>query len=284
LAIVLGTQFHEGSVDVMRRQARAMDALEVLQDAIAVDLQWRDRPPPRPWLRTLAALARDSTTVTGCAGPPKPIATELFDALAAFAQRAGCRYFAFFNADIIVTPEATSRIAGAGKQAYAFSRMDQDADGRDAGVLLPGLDLFAFDVSWWTANRRRFRPYIVGEACWDNVYAAVLMCHADGMIVNRDAEIRHEHHAPPSGRSAFADYNAFLAALDSRYFTLWARYYAALVEARARGASQADEEAIAARTFVWRRSLPSAVWQAGRNVKAFLRFRRQRARWPPAKP
>src|SRR5205085_2757064 len=118
---------------------------------------------------------------------------------------------AYFNADIIVTPEAVARIIGAGKQGYAISRMDQNLEGGDAGLTLTGLDLFAFDVGWWRANRRRFRPYILGEPCWDNVYAAVLMCHADAMILNRDALIRHEVHAMASRAGVFAEYNGFLA-------------------------------------------------------------------------
>jgi hypothetical protein len=88
------------------------------------------------------------------------------------------------------------------------------------------------------ANRWRFRPYILGEACWDNVYAALLMCHGNGRLVNRDAVIRHEKHGTIWGDGAFAEYNSLLASFDARYFTLWATYHARLVEAARRARAQ----------------------------------------------
>jgi len=278
--LVLGTQFYQGDPEAMRRQSSAMDALRLLPNVLAIDLQWGNVPPWRPWIRTIPVLQRDSTTVTGRAGRVKPIASDVLDALATIAEREGCPYFAYFNSDIIVTPAAVELIAGASKQGYAFSRMDQDVTGRDVGLMLTGLDAFAFDVGWWRANRRRFRPYILGEQCWDNVYAALLMCHGDAIVVNRDGAIRHEVHATASGAGMFAEYNGFLASLDARYFTLWATYYARLADARARGASEDEERAIASSVFVWRRSVAAALRQGARDVKARVRYRRQRARWP----
>ena len=57
---------------------------------IAVDVQWRDVPPnaagdPYRWRR----CASRSTTVTGRAGRVKPIASDIFDALADVAEREG---------------------------------------------------------------------------------------------------------------------------------------------------------------------------------------------------
>jgi len=280
--LVLGTNSFQGDPDAMRRQSRALDALEALPGVIAIDLQWHDTPLQRPGIRTVAALRRDATTVTGRAGRTKPIASDAFDALAAIAEREGCRYFGYANSDIIVTPAAVALIAAGEYQAYAFSRMDYDRAGRDTGMLLTGLDAFAFDLAWWRANRHRFRPYILGEPCWDNVYAALSMCHGNGIIVNRDAVIRHELHPNVWGAGAFSEYNGFLATLDARYFTLWATYHARLAEARARDASEAEERAIAASVFVWRRSPALALKQAARDVKAHVQYRRKRTRWPAA--
>jgi len=282
VSLVLGTNFYQGDPDAMRRQSSAADALQSLPDVLAVDLQWQDTPLARPWIRTVAALQRDSTTVTGRAGRIKPIVTDVLDALAAIAQREGCRSFAYVNSDIIVTPAAVKLVAAGEHQAYAFSRMDYDSTGRDTGLILTGFDAFAFDVAWWRENRHRFRPYILGEPCWDNVYAAQLMCHGNGRLVNRGASIRHEIHSTAWGAGAFAEYNGFLATLDARYFTLWARYHTRLAEARARGASEAEERAIAATVFVWRRSPALALKQVARDVRAHVRYRRQRARWPAA--
>ena len=97
---------------------------------IAIDVQWRDTPPTRPWIRTVAALRRDSTTVTERAGRGKPIVSDVLDALAAIAER-GCRYFAYANSDIIVSPAAVARVVAGDHQAYAFSCMDYDSAGRD---------------------------------------------------------------------------------------------------------------------------------------------------------
>lgn len=282
MSLVLGTHSYQGDPDAMRRQSCALDALQALADVIAIDVQWRETQPRRPWIRTVAALQRDSTTVTGRAGRVKPIVSDVLDALAAIAEREGCRYFAYANSDIIVSPAAVGLVVAGDHQAYAFSRMDYDSTGRDAGIILTGCDAFAFDVAWWRANRRRFRPYILGEPCWDNVYASLLMCHGHGMLVNRWAAIRHEAHQTAWGAGAFSEYNGFLASLDARYFTLWARFHARLTEARARAASEPEERAIAASVFVWRRSPALALKQAARDVKAHVQYRRQRARWPAA--
>jgi hypothetical protein len=280
MTVVLGTSFYDADPDTMRRQALAMDGLSALSGVVAVDLQWRDMPPRRPRIRTVPALHRDSTSVTRCAGRAKPIASDVFDALAQIADAEGARYFLFFNSDIVVTADAVRMVETGAHDGYAFARMDRDAFGLDAGVLLTGFDAFAFDTGWWRANRRRFRPYILGEPAWDNVYAAVMMCHADAAIVNRDAVIMHDIHPTGGGTGAFASYNGWLASLDARYFSFWARYHDQLVDARARGATEAEEQAIASRVFVWRRSAAMAMKQAARNVRAYWRYRRERARWP----
>ena len=277
--MIIGAQFYDAGAEGNRRQAHAMDALAGLSGVVAVDLQWQVSPAPRPWIRSEARLREDSRSVTGVTGRVKPITTDAFDALAAIAAREGHRHFLFINSDIAVTPAAVALVAREGKAVYAFGRMDVDADGRERGVLTTGVDGFAFDVAWWRANRRRFRPYIIGEAIWDNVYTAIMMCHGDGLIANRHGEIRHDVHAPAWGRTLFADYNGLLSALDARYFSLWAQYHARLVEARERGASEAEERAIAREVFVWRRSAAAAAAQAGRSLKARLKFRRQRAAW-----
>jgi hypothetical protein len=282
MTLVLGSSFYDADPDTMRRQARAMDALRDLPDAVAVDLQWTSSPPRRPWIRTVPALRRDSTTVTGRAGRVKPIASEAFDALADVAAAEGARYFVYFNSDIIVSPAAVAIVTAGQRTGYAFSRMDVDPSGVDLQVVLSGCDAFAIEVAWWRAHRRRFRPYILGEACWDNVYAAVLMCHGGGWIVNRAAAIRHDAHATAWGGGAFAEYNGYLASLDARYFTLWATYYDQVVQARARGATEAEERELASRVFVWRRSPVRALRQAARDLRAHVRYRQQRARWPSA--
>jgi hypothetical protein len=281
MSVLFGTHFYIGGSDANVRQRKALDALLRLNDAAAIHLDWIDVPEiPSPGVRALRVLRRDSRSVSRSAGQRKPVVNEMLDALAATAAEEGHRYFGFFNSDIVITPQAVELIHTEGRQAYAFSRMDVSSEtGADLQVNVYGFDVFVFDVGWWMAHRRRFRSYILGEAAWDNVYTSVLMCHADGLIVNREETVRHDVHSRTWGRSAFADYNSFLASLDSPYFTLWATYCSRLIEARGRGASQAEERAIQTDTFVWRRSASAAAWHAGRMLKARWRFQRQRAYW-----
>ena len=102
-------------------------------------------------------------------------------------------------------------------------------------MLLRGLDLFAVDAAWWRRERRRFRPYIAGEALWDNVYAALLCSHGRAAIVDERALIFHEQHGAGWGSGLYTDYNGYLAALDAPYFSRWAAYVARLQGLRASG-------------------------------------------------
>jgi len=284
MSILIGTHFYKAHGDSERRQVQAMDALRDLRDVDVVDLQWEPTPQWRPWIRTVEDLHLDSRTVSGCPGRRKPIAADMMRALAGQAQRGGHRYFMLINADIVVTEAAVSLVAQTGNDVYAFSRVDVEPQtGRELEPTLSGLDAFAFDVKWWRANQSRFRPYIMGEGCWDNVYAAIAMCHGDGLIAS-SGEIRHERHPTEWGQSPFADYNGYLAAVDNRYFTLWCKYYAELIELRARGASPHQERALAKQVFTWQPSATAALKQVGRSVRARLVYERKRKRAQAGSP
>jgi len=231
--LTIGTRFYPAPEDSERRQQRAREALAALPDVHRVNLQFTDEAFRPAGFDTRAVLRLDSRRVTGGGRARKPIVSEMFDALAEAAAERGDRYFAYLNADIEVAPAAVARIAGGGRDAYAFCRIDLAPGSREArGVLLLGLDLFAADVAWWRRERRRFRPYIAGEALWDNVYAAIMASHGHTDIVDRDPAIYHEQHAASWGGGLFAEYNGYLAALDAPYFSRWARYVAALQAAR----------------------------------------------------
>ncbi|OLB60654.1 MAG: hypothetical protein AUI11_13140 [Acidobacteria bacterium 13_2_20CM_2_66_4] len=276
--VLLGTQFYRGAADAMRRQQQAADALVSLRGAAPVNLQWRpgagEDVCERPGVETLAVLTEDARRVSGLPGRCKPIVPEMLDALADAAATRGLRYFALFNGDIVVTERAIDRILSGGKQTYAFSRMNLDESGRSIGLTLQGIDMLAYDAAWWRRNRARFRPYILGEPCFDVVFTAVMMCHGDGIICNRDGEIRHEDH-PNHPFGAHADYNHYLAALDAPYFSLWVKYWDALVRARKRGASEAEERALLRESFVWQPTVAAALWHAGRCARARWRYRRR---------
>src|SRR5262245_6734601 len=194
--VTIGTRFYPASEDSERRQRRAREALASLPDVHRVNLQFTDETFRPDGFETRAVLRLDSRRVTGGGRARKPIVLEMFDALASAAAERGDRYFAYLNADIEVAPPAVARIAGGGRDAYAFCRTDLAAGSREPReVLLVGLDLFAADVAWWRRERRRFRPYIAGEALWDNVYAAMMASHGNAEIVDVDPGIFHEMHA-----------------------------------------------------------------------------------------
>jgi hypothetical protein len=278
MTIVVGSHFYSGDAAATERQEQAIDALAGLTGVRAVNLQWNPAPDRGPWLQTLPVLRRDSTSITGAPGRVKPVACDVFNALADVAERGGHRYFLFFNADLRISQAAVDRIAREAKDAYAFSRLDIGGE-KPPAVMTYGIDAFAFDVSWWRLHGWRFRPYILGEMCWDNVYAAILMAHGNGLIENRHGEMAHPRHATAWGEGPLGQYNGYLAALDSRYFSLWVRYHERLLAARAEGAPEDAERALAAETFAWRRSSVAAARQAATSVRAYVRHRTQRRQW-----
>ena len=280
VTVVLGSNFYDGDADAMRRQQAAVDTVTSLSGVLPINLQWHleggsgNDVCERSEMETLAVLKNDARSVTGLPIRRKPIMPEIFDALAAAAAARGCRYFAFYNADILVSQAAVDAIANGGRQSYGLSRMDFDAGThRDAGVMLNGIDMFAFDVAWWRAERRRFRAYILGEWFYDPVFASLMLLYGDGVILNRRGEIRHEthEHHPPAGPAA--EYNGYLAALDAPEFSRWAGYRGRLDDLRARGASEEEELALQREAFSQSITIGASIYHAGRCAKAFLRYR-----------
>jgi hypothetical protein len=285
--MIVGTHIYEGDAEAMRRQRSAMAALPQLPGVQAVNVQFQKEPwAALPDIETMPALLRDSVTAAGAGRRRKPLTRELFDVLARVAAARGHRYFAYVNSDILILPAALQAIEREVRQTYAISRHDVDhfnGDEADGTLLTAGIDMFVVSVEWWRRHCRRFRLYVIGDACWDNVYTAVMMCHSDGIVLNRERLILHERHgAVWHDATSTARYNGFLAALDARYFSLWCQYWDRLEEARAQGVSAAGQRALRDEVFVWRRSATAALRQSVRNARARLQFRRLRACLPPA--
>jgi hypothetical protein len=281
--VLIGIQMYDSDRVTMQRQQRAAEALLQLKGVECLNLQFREGPSMTfPGIETAAVLCRDSLSVTHAACPRKPLAREVFDVLADRALAGGHEYFGFINADIVVTSAAIDEIERRRRQTYVISRCEVDdltnADPNPGRPMTTGLDMFVVSARWWPRHRGRFRQYIVGEGCWDNVYAAILMCHSDGLLLNREVLILHERH-PSAWHKATpsAHYNGFLAALDARYFSLWVRYWHRLEQARAGGESAADEEDLQHEVFAWRRSANEAVRQAVRSARARLLYHRFRS-------
>jgi len=279
--MLIGLNAHPADGEAMRRQEQAGRQLTKLRDVQAVNLQFRTGPQTRlAEIESLAELVQDSTVIAGPGRRSKPITRELFEVLARLASARGHRYFAYINSDIVVRPEAIDVVEKERRETYAICRHDVDSieDMRDAAPLLAGIDMFVFSVDWWNRHRRRFRPYIVGDACWDDVYTAVMMCHSDGVILNRDPLILHERHPTAwNDATSSASYNGLLAALDARYFDLWCTYFYRLEKARAAGVSQDVEQRLREEVFVWRPSAAEAIKQSLRSLRARWRFHRLRA-------
>jgi hypothetical protein len=284
--MIVGLQLYDADAATVERQQRAASALSRLAGAQAVNLQFQHGPQAiHPDIETLPALALDCCQLTGAAGRPKPLTREVFDVLADLARKRGHAYFAFINSDIVVTEDAVRAAERLDRETLVISR--SDVDGWRPGDLpsepmTAGLDMFVVATEWWAVHASRFRQYVIGEACWDNVYAAIMMCHSNGLVLNRDPLILHERHAAPWRLDTpAAHYNGMLAALDARYFSLWVNYWNRLVEARKAGASAEEEERLCRESLRWRPSFRAAVRQAGRNLRARARFRRARLAWLP---
>jgi hypothetical protein len=277
--IAIGTQFYPAGEEAGRRQRRAREAILALANVRPINLQFPDEHFEAGGFRTLPVLRQDSRTVTGSRGRRKPIVSEMFDALANAAVEEDCRYFVYLNADIEVSAEAISRVETSGRDGHAFCRLDVDPVTRAGlGVQIFGLDMFAVRVAWWQRHRRRFRPYIAGEACWDNVYAAVLCSHGDAEIVHDAPGIFHEQHSADRARDLFAVYNGYLAALDAPYFSRWTAYVARLQAALAAG-GHVDERRLSADVFRGPLLSPTArAIHAARQLRARVMFARTRAR------
>ena len=272
--VLIGTHTYPGAGGAIRRQQDAVDAWRALTGAETVNVQFARQPHHVEGIRTLPLLQLSSNSVSGRRGPSKAILSEILDVLAAEASARSIEYICFANSDIVFTQQAVDWMASSGKEGYVFSREDFDAATRaPLKMEIAGTDVFAVATSWWLANRRRFRRYIVGEACWDNVYTAIVMCHADALIENRRPLVRHESHPPgPMPSPQFGEYVRLLTALDAGYFSLWYRYWEGLQRLRAASATPEEEAALAREVFVWKPPLRARLVQRGRNAKALGRY------------
>jgi hypothetical protein len=278
--IVVGSRYYPSDESGNRRQQRARAAILAATGVVPVNLQFTDETLAPEGFLTLRVLEHDSRTVTGAHGARMPIVTEMLDRLADVAGERGCRAFMFVNADNEITQEAVDWVAEARFDTYAFSRADLDpATDTFAGMMIRGIDAVAFGLDWWRRERRRFRPFISGPPYWDGVFAGVMCTHGRGDIISDRKLLYHQQHPSTwSAADAFAEYNGYLAALDSPYFSRWADYIGRL---EAAGAPGVHVDATPIREAVFSGPLlspASRVWHAGRQLKAHLRYGLRRLR------
>ena len=272
--MLIGTHTFAARGDGARRQEAGVSSMRALQRVELVNVQFALEPHHMPGVETLAVLTRTSNSVSRRSGPMKPIMSDIFDVLAQEASRRGHRYFAFTNADILISQKAVDWMLEANLETYVFSREDFDeTTGQAKGMELAGTDVFVCTTAWWAQHRHRFRPYIAAEGVWDNVYTAIMMVHSDGVIENRRPLVRHESHPPgPMPSPYFGVYTNYLAALDSWYFDRWCKYWDGLLRLRKEQASDAAEQALRRRIFTWPPSASQRLLQRARTLKARLRY------------
>ena len=276
MTLVVGTHTFAATGDAARRQSNALAVLRDLRGVSVANVQFADGGHTVDGVQTIASLTRDSCTVSHREGPRKAIVSDILDVLCARADQLGAPHFCFMNADILLSQDAVDWIAAGGHDAWLFSREDFDGEsGAALGMATAGMDVIAITTEWWRRNRHRFRPYIAGEAVWDNVYTAIVMCHANAALENRRPLVRHEAHPArwTPGEGPFARYTQYLAARDAGYFTLWCEYWDGLQALRRRGDDPEQENALAARVFVWRPTPAARAVQALRTIKAEVRYR-----------
>jgi glycosyltransferase involved in cell wall biosynthesis len=274
-SVLLGVHAHPtSSPESAGRQRDALTAMASLRGVRHVNLQFvaAETPPiEAEGFETVRALELDSMSVSGRMGARKPIASEVFDLLARRALEEGCRYVAYLNSDTILSQELVDRIARGDADAYAIARTDVGS-GRSPAILISGIDSFVVSAEWWTANRRRFRPYILGEPVWDCVYAALVGCHGRTEFVYEAGGLIHERHPTQWVASPFASYVRYLSALDAPYFSLWCGYHDRLRDEVDAGRGFGGAARIAQETFVWRPSAAARAIQASRCVKGWVRY------------
>ena len=273
MTLLLGTHAHPAAGEAARRQAAALGALAALRGVVRVNLQWPGEPVEAEGFETRAVLRGDSVRASGRPGVRKPLVRELFDRLCDAAEDAGARCFCFTNADIHVRQALVDRVLAEPRDGWAVSRMDFDgATGRELEVVTRGLDTFVVSTAWWRRNRRGFRPYVVGERLWDNVYAARLCAGGDAVVLNRGAWTLHERHPTAWMGSPFDAYTMMLVAHDRVAFSRWARYHHALEALRARGAGEAEEMALQRAAFGRRATARERAVEAAGVLRARLRW------------
>jgi hypothetical protein len=270
--IVFGTCAHPASGEAGRRMREAAEWNAALPGVVCVNVQWPHGAVDLPGYHTLATLRRDARRVSGQPGPPKPVVSDVIDALARVAEGRGWHRIVFANSDVRMTRELVRRAAEPG-DGLAVSRLDVTREGEPLGVVTAGVDALVLDVAWWSANRRRFRPYLMGEPVWDNVFAAILMTHGRARVLNDGAWLLHEQHpAQPWQASPNAELTRWLAALDRPYFSRWARYHHELTRLRAANAGAEAERAMEAEVFRAPLGRGSALVQQARVARAALRY------------
>lgn len=225
---LIGTHVYPAKGEDLGRIADAFESWRRL-DVPLVNLAFPDEASRNPSaFEELRCLKRDSNTVTGQKGIRKPLMCDLFDGLFHVAIERNCTYFVFSNADIQLTADFCELVSTCDLDSLIFTRQDytESPESQDSKLFFRGQDTYAVRTKWWSENRHHFRPYIIGESLWDNVYTAKFARKGRSKIIYRKNLCLHQRHEQKwNPGSVFGRYNDMLRLrYDYLDYGMWSLY------------------------------------------------------------
>ena len=203
MKIALGFNIHEPC----ERKRVAIDSWLAMHDKYNVNLFdvrfVDDRTSHHDKINTLNCLNRDSSHVTKST-KRLPFVNDVLAQLCALNYD----YFIFCNDDIIINENLIKHVVTNRPQCLACSRLDistlnsydQVIDRKVNPVRyeIAGFDLFVFKTTWYKQNQMLFNDYLVGEPCWDQVYATIMRIYGCGHAFGNKFPpfCFHQLHAP----------------------------------------------------------------------------------------
>jgi hypothetical protein len=159
-------------------------------DCEVVDVQFTDHTEQLYDVRTLPVLNRSSKDVTD--GDKRlPFVNDILNVLATREYD----YFIYVNSDVILTNSIIKRIINEQPDCFACSRVDiqpvstfqqiVDKQVEPIRYEIAGFDAFVFKTDWFRDNSHMFNDYLVGQPCWDQVYATIMRVFGSSRFANQ---------------------------------------------------------------------------------------------------
>lgn len=202
MKIIIGTN----TFGNYHRQNVAIDSLVHLKktfDLQLFDVQFEGNTQHDNRLETLNTLSRSSLDHT-TGSKQLPFVNDIFNVLC----DQDCDYFIFCNSDVIVNGNLIKHIKEHKPHAMACSRLDiKHIDSFDDVLKkqikpvryeIAGFDCFIFSKVWYLEKKQLFRDYLVGQPCWDQVYATIIKLYGGNHSFGNQYPpfCFHIHHEP----------------------------------------------------------------------------------------
>lgn len=188
MKILIGTNTYKK----YKRQDIAIDSYVHLSNKYncdIVDVQFVDENSSNYEIRTEHVLERSSLDVTS--GDKKlPFVNDILN----FLSVQDYDYFIYVNSDVILTNTIIKKIINEQPKCFACSRVDiadidsyESVSNQDITPIryeIAGFDAFVFNTKWFSNNSGIFQDYLVGQPCWDQVYATLMRIFGDSLFAN----------------------------------------------------------------------------------------------------